>query len=105
MANLTLLCRYHHRLVHEGGFTIQCQNNNELAFLRPDGRTIPTAPPPPNFWPEVEDTVRESQVNVSAETCRPLWRGETMDIHQAMDCMLQRSPGGLDYAPLLHPSS
>jgi hypothetical protein len=39
--NLTLLCTYHHRLLHEGGFLVQRQADGELRFQRADGRTIP----------------------------------------------------------------
>jgi hypothetical protein len=39
--DLTLLCGYHHRLHHEGGFTIVKEANGTLRFITADGRTIP----------------------------------------------------------------
>ncbi|HEX5049027.1 MAG TPA: DUF222 domain-containing protein [Gammaproteobacteria bacterium] len=39
--NLTLLCSHHHRLVHEGGFGIRRNADDEIYFVRPDGRVIP----------------------------------------------------------------
>jgi hypothetical protein len=39
--NLTLLCLYHHRLLHEGGFKIEREGDAALRFLRADGRAIP----------------------------------------------------------------
>jgi Domain of unknown function (DUF222)/HNH endonuclease len=39
--NLALLCTHHHRLVHEGGFTMRKDAQGELTFRRPDGRVIP----------------------------------------------------------------
>jgi hypothetical protein len=39
--NLTLLCTYHHRLLHEGGFRIVKAEGGTLRFVRADGRTIP----------------------------------------------------------------
>jgi hypothetical protein len=39
--NLTLLCSHHHRLVHEGGFGIRRNSDDEIYFVRPDGRVIP----------------------------------------------------------------
>ena len=39
--NLTLLCSYHHRLLHEGGFRIAMGADGGRCFQRPDGRMIP----------------------------------------------------------------
>jgi len=39
--NLMLLCSQHHKLVHEGGFTIQRDYQNRWFFTRPDGRAVP----------------------------------------------------------------
>ncbi len=36
-----LLCTYHHRLLHEGGFSIRRDGSGELYFQRADGRAIP----------------------------------------------------------------
>jgi len=39
--NLTLLCSYHHRLLHEGGFRIATDADGGRYFQRSDGRAIP----------------------------------------------------------------
>ena len=39
--NMTLLCTYHHRLLHEGGFRIVREADETLRFVTADGRTIP----------------------------------------------------------------
>ncbi len=44
--NLVLLCRRHHRAVHEGGFAIEGDPAGDLRFSRPDGRPLATRPPP-----------------------------------------------------------
>ena len=41
LENLTLLCSYHHRLLHEGGFRIRRDHEGATYFQRPDGRVIP----------------------------------------------------------------
>jgi hypothetical protein len=39
--NMTLLCTHHHRLLHEGGFSIVRESDDTLRFVTADGRTIP----------------------------------------------------------------
>jgi len=38
--NLTMLCTHHHRLVHEGGFTVQTRRDGRRYFARPNGRPV-----------------------------------------------------------------
>jgi hypothetical protein len=44
MENLVLLCRRHHRLVHEGGFGLEAGPDRAFRFSRPDGTPCPTPP-------------------------------------------------------------
>jgi hypothetical protein len=60
--NLVLLCRYHHRQLHEGGFSIE-RHCFELQFNDPDGRAIPVN----NEDHRAGDTATLVK-NVSAET-------------------------------------
>jgi 5-methylcytosine-specific restriction endonuclease McrA len=46
LSNLALLCRRHHRAVHEDGYQVERQPGGELSFRRPDGRVLPTVPRP-----------------------------------------------------------
>jgi hypothetical protein len=39
--NLTLLCTHHHRLLHEGAFSVVNEADDTLRFVAADGRTIP----------------------------------------------------------------
>ena len=39
--NMTMLCTYHHRVLHEGGFSIVKEADDTLRFVTADGRTIP----------------------------------------------------------------
>ncbi len=41
--NLMSLCTKHHALVHEGGFRIEKDFNDDWAFVRPDGIAVPQA--------------------------------------------------------------
>jgi hypothetical protein len=39
--NMTLLCTHHHKLLHEGAFSVARQADDTLRFVTADGRTIP----------------------------------------------------------------
>ena len=39
--NLVLLCSFHHKMVHEGGYSVQRDQAGEIFFRRPDGKAVP----------------------------------------------------------------
>ena len=47
LSNLALLCRRHHRAVHEEGYGVEREPGGTLLFRRPDGRPFPDVPPAP----------------------------------------------------------
>ncbi len=38
---MVLLCSSHHKLVHEGGYSVQRDQTGELFFRRPYGKAVP----------------------------------------------------------------
>ena len=46
LSNLIQLCHHHHRLVHEGGFSVEVHGGGggEVTFRRPDGTVVPVVP-------------------------------------------------------------
>ena len=44
MSNLILLCSHHHRLLHEGGYTIQKNFEGDWYFRNANGKVIPNSP-------------------------------------------------------------
>ncbi|MGH2759342.1 MAG: DUF222 domain-containing protein [Actinomycetota bacterium] len=44
--NLVMLCGYHHRKLHEGGWRVEGEPNRDLRFIAPDGRVWTQGPPP-----------------------------------------------------------
>src|SRR5881296_4321585 len=45
LSNLAMLCRRHHRAVHEDGFRVDRQPDGTLSFRRPNGEILPPVPP------------------------------------------------------------
>ena len=80
MSNLVRLCRFHHRLVHEGGFSVE-RRGERIVFLRPDGKAIPEAPGVPRG--SIRSCVRAADVVTAAPdlgSLAPRSRGEAMDL-------------------------
>ena len=90
--NLVLLCRHHHHLVHEGGFTCERKADGEILFK--DQRARPLAD-----WsvlPSIADH-RDVQVwldreffeaDIDSETCTAKWlAGERMDWQMAVSAL------------------
>jgi Domain of unknown function (DUF222)/HNH endonuclease len=44
LVNTLLLCRRHHRAVHEEGFSVELAPDGDARFHQPDGRPLPEAP-------------------------------------------------------------
>ena len=91
LSNLVLLCRRHHRAVHEEGYQVDRLPDGELRFRRPDGRVIPNVPSPPEAPTDPVGTVRTDNdaagIVVSAWTATPDWRGERLDVGYAIDVL------------------
>ena len=91
LSNLVLLCRRHHRAVHEEGYQVDRQPDGELRFRRPDGRVIPNVPCPPEAPTDPVGTVKtdndEAGVVVGPWTATPGWQGERLDVGYAIDVL------------------
>jgi hypothetical protein len=81
--NLVLLCRHHHRLVHEGGWQV----DEQLRFYDPCGRPFPAVPPLPRGQPD-ELVARNRDLLIDAGTCES-GTGEACDLADAVDALLR----------------
>ena len=92
MENLVLLCRRHHRLVHEGGFGVSMNQNGQVEFTRPNGEVIPKAPEPRSRGNviHIQRANRRNGLNITPKTPVPRWHGEKMDHQLAVLSLLQR---------------
>jgi uncharacterized protein DUF222/HNH endonuclease len=84
--NLVVLCRHHHRLVHEGGLSVRRTPASELEFLRPDGRLIPVSPPLPPPRPRSAPPVPAGPLLTGT--------GERMDLGLCVDAVYAATDRG-----------
>lgn len=97
--NLVLLCRHHHRLLHEGGYQLVRRPHGDVIFRRPDGRAIPAIPRahPADAGAPVRANAQAGLV-IDHETCSPLSAGDRLDYGMAIEGLLARD--GLLDAPV-----
>ena len=77
LTNCTLVCRYHHRLLHEEGFSLRVIRG-QYVFLDRDGLPVPDRPPRPSGGRDpVGALLRENRrrgVEPTYRTCTPRYR-------------------------------
>src|SRR6059036_650065 len=91
LSNLALLCRWHHRAVHEGGYQVELAPDGTLRFRRPGGRLLPDVPPPVAVPADPVQALRarhETQgLRLHERTAGTLWLGERLDLGWAIDVL------------------
>ncbi len=101
LGNLVTLCRFHHRLVHEGGFGLNVTDDGVFVFTRPDGTRVAecgeqrfrgsvqaTEPDVPfDAVLRLHELNHAAGLHIDAKTIRSRWLGESMDYSQAIEGM------------------
>jgi 5-methylcytosine-specific restriction endonuclease McrA len=91
LSNLALLCRRHHRAVHEEGYQVDREPDGTLRFRRPDGRLLPEVPPPAAVPVDPVQALRTQHDALGfrphARTTCPSWLGERLDVGWAIDVL------------------
>ena len=86
-----LLCRRHHRAVHEGGITPHFLSDGEMEFRRADGRPIERAPRSPEWegapLDPIDGRLEREGIMIGAQAALPAWRGERLDVVWAIDVL------------------
>jgi hypothetical protein len=89
--NLVQLCSYHHRLVHEGGFSVERAGPRAVRFRRPDGHLIPATPAcSPASGGALDHQQRKRGLAVNERTCMPRSAGQSLDYGMAVEGLLTR---------------
>jgi hypothetical protein len=95
LSNLAMLCRRHHRAVHEEGYQVEQQPDGTLRFRRPDGRPLPDVPPPAAVADDSAQALRmrneTAGLRLHARTACPGWQGERFDVGWAIDVLHPRA--------------
>jgi len=91
LSNLAMLCRRHHRAVHEEGYQVDRQADGELRFRCPDGQVLPEVPPAVPMPADPVSALRarhEAQgLQIHARTASCGWLGERLDVRWAIDVL------------------
>ncbi|MBT4521281.1 MAG: DUF222 domain-containing protein [Halieaceae bacterium] len=100
LENLVTLCKFHHRALHNGSFSIAVTGDGEstgFGFLDQEGMELPRTYPDACCGEEALDSLREevlADAHIDANTAVTHWAGECLDYDMAMDGLLQREHCG-----------
>ncbi|MGE0360038.1 MAG: DUF222 domain-containing protein [Vicinamibacterales bacterium] len=78
--NLVMLCRRHHRSVHEGLVDVQRRADGALAFIEPNGLVLQQVPNPPLCLPRLDAP------SPSADDL-PTWNGTPFDLAYSVEVL------------------
>jgi hypothetical protein len=91
LENLTLLCRVHHRSVHEEAVRVARAPDGTLEFRRPDGRLIPAVAPAAQVPAEPVEALRAwhrtQALAIDARSLTTGWAAEPLDLHWAISVL------------------
>ena len=96
LSNLVLLCRRHHRLLHEGGLSVRMDDQGGVRFFNPRGRLLERSPAPPPVGAdaarELIEHLEDAGILVTGKESMPAWDGEPMDLRYVMECLWRPPP-------------
>jgi 5-methylcytosine-specific restriction endonuclease McrA len=91
LSNLAMLCRQHHRAVHEEGYQVARGPDGGLRFRRPNGHPLPEVPAPAKVPADAVGALLASHVaqglRIGARTACAEWLGERLNVGWAIDVL------------------
>jgi hypothetical protein len=93
--NLVLLCRRHHRFVHEHGFHVN-RDGAALVFTRPSGEVVPAVPRNEPIDADAGCAAllkvhEDAGLRIVPRTAVPRWMGERMNYNEAVGALQDRA--------------
>ncbi len=96
LSNLVLLCRRHHRLLHEGGFRVRMTEDGAVEFLDRRGRSIEKSPALPPVSADVAreliEHLEDAGILVTGKESMPTWDGRPLDLRYVMESLWRPPP-------------
>jgi hypothetical protein len=93
LSNLIQLCSHHHRLVHEGGYSVERRGEGRVRFRRPDGQPVPAAPATPEGEAATLTRLHQAAaLTIDDTTCVPCVHSQRMDLHWIVDLLAEADP-------------
>ena len=87
-SNLCCLCRFHHRLVHEGGYRLEMSPAGEVTVWGPDGWEVP-APPAPAHPADLGLAAGQEKGGLHVGPSTLDYSGESFDLGLTVEVLLQ----------------
>jgi len=89
--NLVLLCRFHHRLLHEGGVRVELGADGSTRFCTSKGKPIPGSPSAPQLLGDpAAELIRQhldEGLEIDPFTGFPSWEGGPVDFDEAIQAL------------------
>ena len=90
LSDLVTLCRFHHRLLHEGKFALQTLDDGAFRFVKPNGESFDSPLPEPTDSRALVVAHEAASLAITPATAVTRWTGEALDLGLAVECLLQR---------------
>jgi hypothetical protein len=93
LSNLIQLCSHHHRLVHEGGYSVERRGGGAVRFRRPDGTAVPAVPrAPKGRSTELPRAHQATGLAIDDTTCVPCVHSQRMHLAWIVDGLAEADP-------------
>ena len=91
LANLLLLCPFHHGLVHEGGWSVERDEEGRFSFVAPTGKSASAetrAAWQGSIVTWLQEWAEEHGLELGPERNEPLWDGSALDYDDAVSGLM-----------------